>query len=87
MDGFIQCIFISGFLFHDISSISWLTVFIIVKFDYRTRQNHRARHVYIMPFLYELAPFQPEDCMGRGSILSLLSDMVTKIILILFGSH
>lgn len=51
MDGFIQCIFISGFIFHDISSIPWLTVFIIVKFDYRTRQNYRARYVYIMPFL------------------------------------
>lgn len=85
--GFIQRIFISGFLFHDISSISWLTVFIIVKFDYRIRQNCRARHVSTMQFHSKLAPFQPEDCMERGSILSLPSDVITKNTLILFGSH
>lgn len=76
-----------GCLFHDISSISWLTVFIIVKFDYRTRQNHRARHVSTMQFHSKLAPSQPEDCMERGSILSLPTGKLMRNILILFGCH
>lgn len=61
--------------------------FHLARFDYRTRQNHGARHVSTVQFLSELTFLHYEDGTERGSILTLPSDLIPRNILILFGSH